>query len=98
MSIKDAAQAVMKKAVQIAPDAWMPGGAPDPLIRQKDRLIGTPVSRLDGPHKVSGTARFAAEFPMKSMVYAALKYSTVARGGSGSLKLQRRKRHLEFCW
>jgi xanthine dehydrogenase YagR molybdenum-binding subunit len=80
MSIKDAAQAVMKKAVQIAPDAWMPGGAPDPLIRQKHGLIGTPVSRLDGPHKVSGTARFAAEFPMKSIVYAALKYSTVARG------------------
>jgi xanthine dehydrogenase YagR molybdenum-binding subunit len=80
MSIKDAAQAAMKKAVQIAPDALMPGGAPDPLIRQKHGLIGTPVSRLDGPHKVSGTARFAAEFPMENMVYAALKYSTVARG------------------
>jgi xanthine dehydrogenase YagR molybdenum-binding subunit len=80
MSIKDAAQAAMKKVVEIAPDAWMPGGAPDPLIRQKHGLIGTPVSRLDGPHKVSGTARFAAEFSMEGMVYAALKYSTVARG------------------
>jgi xanthine dehydrogenase YagR molybdenum-binding subunit len=80
MSIKEAAQAVLKKAVQIAPDTWMPGGAPDPLIRQKHGLIGTPVSRLDGPHKVGGTARFAAEFPMKGMVYAALRYSTVARG------------------
>jgi xanthine dehydrogenase YagR molybdenum-binding subunit len=80
MSIKDAAQAAMKKAVQIAPDTWMPLGAPDPLIRQKHGLIGTPVSRLDGPQKVSGTARFAAEFPMQSMVYAALEYSTVAKG------------------
>jgi xanthine dehydrogenase YagR molybdenum-binding subunit len=80
MSIKDAAQAVMKKAVQSAPDSWMPGGAPDPLIRQKHGFIGTPVSRLDGPHKVSGTARFAAEFPLENMAYAALKYSTVARG------------------
>jgi xanthine dehydrogenase YagR molybdenum-binding subunit len=80
MSIKDAAQAVMKKVVQIAPDAWMPGGSPDPLIRQKHGLIGTPVSRLDGPQKVGGTARFAAEFPMQGMVYAALKYSTVAKG------------------
>jgi xanthine dehydrogenase YagR molybdenum-binding subunit len=79
MSIKDAAQAVMKKAVQIAPDAWMPGGSPDPLIRQKHGLIGTPVSRLDGPQKVGGTARFAAEFPLQGMVYAALKYSTVAK-------------------
>ncbi len=80
MSIKDAAQAVMKKAVQIAPDAWMPGGKPDPLIRQKHGLIGTPTSRLDGPQKVSGTAQFAAEFPMENMAYAALKYSTVAKG------------------
>ena len=80
MSIKDAAQAVMKKAVQIAPDAWMPGGKPDPLIRQKHGLIGTSTSRLDGPQKVSGTAQFAAEFPMENMAYAALKYSTVARG------------------
>src|ERR1700739_4906481 len=80
MSIKDAAQAGMKKAVQVAPDAWMPGAAPDPLISQKHGLIGTPVSRLDGPHKVSGTARFAAEFPVEDMAYAALRYSTVARG------------------
>jgi CO/xanthine dehydrogenase Mo-binding subunit len=80
MSIKNAAQAAMKKAVQIAPDAWMPGGKPDPLIRQKHGLIGTPVSRLDGPQKVSGTARFAAEFPMESMVYAALRYCTIEPG------------------
>jgi xanthine dehydrogenase YagR molybdenum-binding subunit len=80
MSIKDAAQAVMKKAVQLAPDAWMPGHKPDPLIRQKHGLIGTPVSRLDGPQKVSGTARFAAEFSMEGMVYAALRYSSIAKG------------------
>ncbi len=80
MSIKDAAQAVMKKAVQIAPDAWMPGATPDPLIRQKHGLIGTPVSRIDGPQKVTGTAKFAAEIHLQNMVFAALKYSTVARG------------------
>jgi xanthine dehydrogenase YagR molybdenum-binding subunit len=80
MSIKDAAQAVVRKAVELSPDAWMPGDKPDPLIRQKHGLIGSSVSRLDGPSKVSGTARFAAEFPMEGMVYAALAYSTVARG------------------
>jgi xanthine dehydrogenase YagR molybdenum-binding subunit len=80
MSIKEAAQAVVTKVVQIAPDAWMPGATPDPLIRQKHGLVGTPVSRLDGPQKVGGTAQFAAEFPLELMVFAALKYSTIARG------------------
>ena len=80
MSIKDAAQELIKKAIEIAPDKWMPGNKPDPLIRQKHGLIGKSVSRLDGAQKVSGTARFAAEFPMERMLYAALAYSTVARG------------------
>ncbi len=38
------------------------------------------MSRLDGPLKVRGEARFAAEYVMEGMVYAALRYSTVARG------------------
>ena len=74
-------QAVMKKVVEHAPDAWMPGGTPDPLIERKQGLIGQPVSRLDGPAKVQGEARFAAEFPMEGLVYAALVYSTIAKGG-----------------
>jgi xanthine dehydrogenase YagR molybdenum-binding subunit len=78
--IQEAAQAVMKKAIALAPDAWMPGGKPDPLIARTQGLIGAPVSRLDGPLKVQGQARFAAEFPMQDMVYAALVYSTVPRG------------------
>ncbi len=78
--IQDAAQAVMKKAVALAPDSWMPGGTPDPLIEHKHGLIGAPVSRLDGSLKVKGAARFAAEVPIHGMVYAALAYSTVAKG------------------
>ncbi len=77
---KKIVQAVMKTAIEKAPDRWMPGGKPDPLIRQKHGLIGTPVSRLDGPLKVKGAATFAAEFPIEGMVYAALAYSTVAKG------------------
>ena len=38
------------------------------------------MSRLDGPLKVQGAARFAAEYVMDGMVYAALRYSTIARG------------------
>jgi xanthine dehydrogenase YagR molybdenum-binding subunit len=78
--IQEAVQAVMKKAIAVAPDAWMPGGHPDPLIARKQGLIGAPISRLDGPLKVRGGARFAAEFPMEGLVYAALAYSTIPKG------------------
>jgi xanthine dehydrogenase YagR molybdenum-binding subunit len=83
--IQEAVQAVMKKAIAVAPDAWMPGGKPDPLLAHRSGLIGAPVSRLDGPLKVQGQARFAAEFPMEGMVYAALVYSTVPRGRIATL-------------
>ncbi|KXU82493.1 dehydrogenase [Paraburkholderia monticola] len=78
--LKDTMQAVMKKAIALAPDSFIPGGKPDPLINHKHGLIGAPVSRIDGPLKVSGQASFAAEFPMDGMTYAALKYSSIPRG------------------
>ena len=78
--VTDAAQALMKKAVALAPDSWIPGGVPDPLIAHKHGLIGSQVSRLDGRDKVSGAAPFAAEFALDGMAYAALRFSTVARG------------------
>ena len=80
-----AVQTVTRKGVEVAPDAWMPGGRPDPLIRRQHGLIGAPVSRIDGPLKVQGAARFAAEFPLDGMVYAALAYSTIAKGRIASL-------------
>ena len=80
-----AMQAVMKKAVELAPDSWVPGGVPDPLIHHKHGLVGTQVSRLDGPLKVKGAARFAAEFPLDGMVYAALAYSTIPKGRIATL-------------
>ena len=77
---KETMQTVMKKAVALAPDIFIPGGKPDPLIRHKHGLIGASISRIDGPLKVAGEARFAAEFPMEGLTYAALKYSTIAKG------------------
>ena len=62
----------MKKAIKVAPDEWMPGSKPDPLMRQKHGSIGAPVTRVDGPLKVSGTAPFAAEFPITGMLFAAV--------------------------
>lgn len=78
--VQGAAQAAMEKAVAAAPDSWVPGGEPDPLIRRKHGHVGRPVSRLDGPLKVAGAATFAAEFAMDGMVYAAVACSTIAKG------------------
>jgi len=83
--LQETAQKVMKKAVEIAPDTWIPGGKPDPLIDQRGGPVGTPTARLDGPLKVRGQARFAAEVALEGMVYAALVYSTVPRGRIATL-------------
>ena len=47
-------QGAMAKLVPLAPDSWIPGGVPDPLIARKHGLIGSPVSRLDGSLKDEG--------------------------------------------
>ncbi len=78
--VQGVVQGAMEKLVPLAPDSWIPGGVPDPLIARKHGLIGKPVSRLDGVHKVSGTAAFAAEYRFDGMVYAALVYSTIPKG------------------
>jgi xanthine dehydrogenase YagR molybdenum-binding subunit len=77
---KGLVQGALAKLVPLAPDRWIPGGVPDPLIDRKHGLIGTSVSRLDGPLKVAGAARFAAEVRFDAMVYASLVYATIARG------------------
>ncbi len=82
--IQDAAQKAMQSAIDLAPERWLPGGTPDPLMR-KHGLIGAPVSRVDGSLKVQGKARFAAEVPIDGMVYAALHYSRIARGRIATL-------------
>ena len=79
--LQDVAQKVMKAAVPHVPDRWLPGAASDPLRREQD-LIGAPMSRVDGPLKVTGTARFAAEVPLDGLLYAALVYSTIQAGVS----------------
>ncbi|MBN8808452.1 MAG: xanthine dehydrogenase family protein molybdopterin-binding subunit [Sphingomonas sp.] len=73
-------QGAIAKLVPLAPDSWIPGGRPDPLIARKHGLIGSPVSRLDGPLKVTGAARFAAEFAFDDMTYAALAFAKIPRG------------------
>ena len=43
-------------------------------------LIGRAVSRIDGPAKTAGTARYAAEFTLPDMVHAALVQAPFAAG------------------
>ncbi len=85
-AVQGALQGVMAKAAQVAPESWLPGGKPDLLIQQRDGLVGAPISRLDGPLKSRGKAVFAAEFPMDNMVYAALAFSTIAKGRIATLE------------
>ena len=67
-------QKVVEKIVKVMPDAKA-----DPLIEAKG-VVGQPLSRVDGPLKVSGTARFTAEVPFDNLAYAALALSTIAKG------------------
>jgi xanthine dehydrogenase YagR molybdenum-binding subunit len=77
---REAAQGAAKGAVAPGPDSWAPGSRPDPLARRENGLVGAPVSRVDGAFKVRGAAAFAGEVAMPGMVYAALAFSTVAKG------------------
>jgi xanthine dehydrogenase YagR molybdenum-binding subunit len=43
-------------------------------------VLGQPISRVDGRAKVTGTARYAAEFDPTNLAHAALVSSTVPRG------------------
>lgn len=43
-------------------------------------FVGRPISRVDGPVKLTGQATYAAEFNLRNMAYASLVTSTVAKG------------------
>lgn len=61
------------------PGSWQPAVTPDPMLR-KHGALGPAISRVDGPLKVEGRARFAAEYPYENICFAALVFSTIARG------------------
>ncbi|MFK4511489.1 xanthine dehydrogenase YagR molybdenum-binding subunit [Bradyrhizobium daqingense] len=76
----------VRAAMGYVPGSWLPGGTPDPLIDKRVNL-GTQQSRVDGPDKVKGAARFAAEVPMEGLLYAAFVHSTIARGRIAELDI-----------
>jgi len=69
---------VIRKVVETAA-RYMPDRAPDPLMHSQGH-IGKPYSRVDGPLKVTGGARFTAEFAAEGIAHAALVCSTIAKG------------------
>ena len=49
-------------------------------MKKQTRGTGTAISRVDGPLKVTGMAKYASEFPVKNKVYAQGINSTIAKG------------------
>src|SRR5436853_6575524 len=43
-------------------------------------IIGKPIDRVDGRKKVTGQARYAADFPVPNLAYAVAFQSTIASG------------------
>ncbi|OUJ72208.1 xanthine dehydrogenase family protein molybdopterin-binding subunit [Hymenobacter crusticola] len=43
-------------------------------------IVGQPLDRVDGRDKVTGKARYAAEFPLPGLVYGVLRTSEIAKG------------------
>jgi xanthine dehydrogenase YagR molybdenum-binding subunit len=76
----------VRTAMGYVPSNWLPGATPDPLIDRRVTL-GTQQSRVDGPDKVRGVARFAAEVPLERLLYAACVHSTIARGRISELNV-----------
>lgn len=72
-------QKAMEAVIGLAPDKLVPGATPDPLI-DAEQALRQPLSRVDGPLKVSGAARFTAEVPFENLAFAALVCSTIPRG------------------
>jgi xanthine dehydrogenase YagR molybdenum-binding subunit len=50
------------------------------------KLIGQPVSRVDGRQKVTGGATYAAEFDVPGVVHGAIVRSTIAEGRIASIE------------
>ena len=64
---------------------------PDPLMH-KHGYLGKPFNRVDAQLKVKGEARFAAEFKIENLAYAALVHSTIAKGRVAKIDASEAKR------
>ena len=65
----------------------------DPVHLRQGSSIGQPLTRRDGPLKVTGQARFAADNHPHSMLFAVLAVSSVARGRVAAMDVAAAKAH-----
>ncbi len=65
---------ITQSIIQLVPDK-----KPDRLIQEK-KYVGQPMSRVDGQLKVTGEATFSAEYHLDNIAYAAIHYSSIAKG------------------
>jgi xanthine dehydrogenase YagR molybdenum-binding subunit len=59
--------------------SW-PGQKEKDMDKHNTPLIGQPVDRVDGILKVTGAARYAAEFPIQGLTYGVIVQSTITKG------------------
>lgn len=52
----------------------------DPTMFARQASIGVALKRIDGPLKVTGTAQYAYEHPVKNPVYLYPIFARIARG------------------
>ena len=73
----------------------LPGPAPDPMMGQGG-AVGKSLSRVDGAQKVKGEATFSAEFKPENLAYAALVYSSIAKGKITKIDASRAEKSAGF--
>ncbi len=52
-------------------------------------FVGSPLTRVDGVEKVSGTARYAADFEASRLAHAVIVQSTIAKGSIAAVHAQK---------
>ncbi|MEO8598083.1 MAG: xanthine dehydrogenase family protein molybdopterin-binding subunit, partial [Candidatus Solibacter sp.] len=82
MSLKDSVfQTIAKHMSDPEPDR-LPG---------QHRFLGQPYRRVDGEAKITGRARFTAEYDFPDLAHAALVCSTIASGRIRNIDTERAK-------
>jgi xanthine dehydrogenase YagR molybdenum-binding subunit len=66
--------------VEAASPGAATAGQDSPVSKPMTSYIGTATSRIDGHAKVTGAAKYAAEFNVPGMAYASVVGSTIAKG------------------
>ncbi|NNE66535.1 MAG: xanthine dehydrogenase family protein molybdopterin-binding subunit, partial [Pyrinomonadaceae bacterium] len=59
------------------------------MVNEDMKYIGKDMSRVDGVAKVTGKARYAAEYQLKNMAYGCIAQSRIAKGSITKLNLSK---------